>query len=382
MSRLFSFKMRLLKVLPLISLLAGIVFSQEFYSNGFYKKITTEQTKERPDLYNIKTVLEGDDLRIDISEVKKSQTDKNNLASVPAGIRVMSGSFLIAFAGINIGIEKDKKIIDPFKTSFQNIYVAENNSERILIDAFWNLEESGVFSEKIIKYKTIPDWWIFLKIESSLPIKTLTFLGIDRGSWYNPYSPFNMVTFNGTDKYETKEFSKNPTKGQKGDFALCYYSTSNKTFMKFLVFSEKNIEFITFDKYGRLLVAPKSNAKEITIAIGFYNDRSDVSEERQQKIISEFFNNRVKEIKNRIESIEWTPEFARKNEVKNLFEEIEKYSKKEELKKLLNEYNFDNLKLELQVAFEKNDYRKIIDIEERLMQMKEKMYEILIESLK
>lgn len=368
------------KILFLIFIFNFLVLGEQIF-----KTVKVTPPQKQGDLYKREKTLSLEGINIRCVENVKSLEDKVNPNYLASGINVYIGNF-VAYRGLWTSLIKEKKSINPFEVILHNIYVAENNKERVLIEAIWKTEEY-IFSEKIIKYKNLSDW-IFVKIESTLPFNknSVTLLGTAFGS---SYGSFNKIVFNKSGDFSLPEKEENLPKTQPGDYAFCYYNMvtkdmNSKATKKFFVFSEKYFDTLTIHPYtgGRIIITTKPNMKEIIFAVKVHFDRSDLSDEYQKKIIDEFLYKKAEEIKNKLESINWKVNYEGIPDIKNILDEIDRFSNHPAMKIFLVENDFIELKKELQEAIKIEDYRKIIDIGEKLIEMREKMYDVLVEDLK
>jgi len=355
-------------------------FSQQIY------KIETFTPLKNQEGFQYQKILEIENMKIDYRTTVKSKEHTKNISHTTSAPRVWLNDIAL-FSGIWTGFIKDKKVINPFfPYLIKNIYPAENNNERIFVEEFWETEH-GNFSIKIIKYKDVPNW-VFGKIEAVYPVGTISFLGTTPGPTYpvpgrEVWCYFNQSGPSIVDK------DKTPV-SKEGDFALALINKgvkdiNLKRMAKFFVFLENEIKSITIKPSTAITieVIPKENIKSVSFACGYWFDRSDPkNEEKPLKVLNEFLNNKSIEIKNKLISTDWNANYKGWKDIEELIKKIDKYSKKSCLSELMNKYNFEGIKEAFKHAEIEEDYRKAIDIEDKLKEIKEQMYEILTNDLK
>ncbi|HPP08575.1 MAG TPA: hypothetical protein PK303_05610 [bacterium] len=368
----------------------GVSFSQPAYKT---EDILFPKTKNNnTDNFIFIKKLEVGNLSFDYKDSRKSKEENRNVNYLASAPRIYLNGYCL-YSGIWTGFTVGGKTINPFYPYvLKNYYVVENNKDRIFVEQLWETDY-GNFFIKIVEYRDMPQW-IFGRIECEYPLTTIQFLGVvplhafqieGREIWcvFNKSGPFKISAWT---RFEQPSF-------QEGDFAVAIINKgvkdiSLKTFKKFFVFNQDEIKNISFEFSPalRLIVTPKdtksSMAYKFSFAVGYWFDRSDSSDEKQEKVVNEFLQSQSTEIRNKLNSINWIPDYKEWTNVERTLKEIEKYIEYPGVKDLLEKYNFDEIRKDFELAKKEKDYRKSIDIEDMLKIIKDAMYNVLIEEMK
>ena len=355
-------------------------FSQQIYKTDTFTPLKNQEG------FQYQKFLEIENMKIDYRTTVKSREETKNTSHITSAPRIWLNDIAL-FSGIWASFIKDKKGINPFfPYLLKNFYPAENNNERIFAEEFWETEY-GNFSIKIIKYKNVPNW-VFGKIEAEYPLGTISFLGTTPGPTY-PVPGREVWCYFNQSGCSIVANDKTPV-SKEGDFALALINKGVqdihlKRMAKFFIFLENEIKSITI-KPGTAItieVIPAQNIKSISFACGYWFDMSDPSdEEKPVRVINEFLSNKSIELKTKLISTDWNVNYKGWDDVEKLIKEIDKYSDHICLYDLLFKYDFAEMKDNFIKAKSRKDYKTAIDIEDKLKEIKQQMYEILINDLK
>lgn len=362
--------------------LTGILFAQQLT----IKEIFIPPTGKQTNFVYRKTISKGG-LNVFYAYYVKNKEDKITTNSLNSTITCELDGYRM-WNGIWITTKKDKKTI--FQTNFiaKDLVPVEDNERRLFIEGYWQNEENNL-SIKIVYLKDFPKW-VFVKIESENPIVEVIFLNLQPLYFGPPERQIWLISQNSNfivSPLNQEQLSKQQwPKLSQNDFSFVLYNKnvkhySYRVYKKLFVFIPEEVNSVSFSPYSgiRWQIYPKGN--EVRMALGYYYDLSDISEEKQQEVIDNFIKVDSKKMQDKLLSIDWEP-FYDYQKLEKIFKEIEKYSNKEELKEFLEKNEYALLKEAFKISKDTEDYRKATKIEKKIKEIREKMYDVLIESLK
>lgn len=316
--------------------------------------------------------LEMDNLRIDYRAVFQ-ETDrrvirgKDFLLGCNFGRRGNGGWNIWHF--LSVKTKKDNQIFSLETESLpRNIYVLKKTEEIGLAEIYW--EGENTLAVKIQKLASLPRWF-FLKIETSIPIFQVV-VSAYPGETTGPPERERWCAF------PSQAYNLHQETGKKvadDDSVVLYnrYGGYQDRYGNFLVFLPEEIEDCKVKgTYGvSIELTPKKDARQLRLALGyFYDDDRD-------RALHDFLSNSSRQISKTLALLSWevSSDFT---EWKKLKEEIDSLGKEEEVKKFLEDLGYAKMKSAAEKFMAENNYRGMIDLTEKIQELKEKVYEKLL----
>jgi len=270
---------------------------------------------------------------------------------------------------LSVKTKKDGRLVSLETASpLKNIYLAEKTPERGMAELYW--EGEPTLSVRVLKLAAWPQWF-FLKIEAGTAIAQVQVSAYpgettgppERERWCGLDSGF----------YNLHQGKATVRKGDSSVALFNRYGGYQDKYGNFLVLLPEEIaDGQVKGTYGVMVeLTPEKDRKELTLALGYFYD-----EDREQAL-GFFFRQTAREIQKILTTLSW--KFTADGSLfRSLVAEIDSLSSRQEAKELIAEAGYATLRREGQRYLQENNYRQLVELVEKLQELKEKIYQKLL----